>query len=186
MLIVEGPDGAGKTHLIKRLQDDFGMPVAPRVVSKNAEAMVDLVKWVEVNLKQGLIRMIYDRHRLISEPIYGPVLRSDMERGFDNMRWLSSMQQRLRALEPMVVFCLPPIDSVLANVVGDDDNRVVQDQIRTIYHLYFNLAASWPPQWKFVWDYTSDVPSYKGNTQYDLLRSDISHWLWKKGLYFGD
>ena len=68
MIIVEGPDGAGKTTLIRQLQERWpDLAVAPRVVSKDAEAMVDLQEWVNINLSDGPQYKIFDRHRLISE-----------------------------------------------------------------------------------------------------------------------
>ena len=44
MIIVEGPDGAGKTTVLQDLKTVFDLPVAPRVVSKETEAMVDGVR----------------------------------------------------------------------------------------------------------------------------------------------
>ena len=79
MLIVEGPDGAGKTQLIQRLRLNLQLELMPRVVSSDTEMMVDLQEWVNEDLHAGLKRAIYDRHRLISEPIYGPVLRKEMQ-----------------------------------------------------------------------------------------------------------
>lgn len=184
MLIVEGPDGAGKTTLVERLSKDLEMYVMPRVVSKDAEPMTDLVQWVHDDVTSGLKRALYDRHRLISEPIYGPVLRGRMEPGFDNIRWLRDYQRKFRELEPFVIFCLPPIASVLNVVDGDDDNQVVQGHIELIYWLYHNMAALWPTP-SAVWDYTTQESTYRGSTKYDSLHSDITDWLWKKDLYHG-
>lgn len=168
MVIVEGPDGAGKTTLISRLQQDFLMPVAPRVVTKEANALVNLVDWVEENLAGGLQQVIYDRHRLISEPIYGPVLRQTMEPGFDDMEWLYAKQREIRELEPFVIFCLPPPDQVYQNVMDDEDNKVVQDHIKTIYWLYFHLASTWE-RCSSVWDYTQG--------DYEWLTGEIEGWI---------
>lgn len=185
MLIVEGPDGAGKTTLVERLSKELDMYVMPRVVSKNAEAMVDLVQWVHDDVTSGLKRAIYDRHRLISEPIYGPVLRGNIEPGFDNMRWLRDYQRKFRELEPFVIFCLPPLETVLKNVESDEDNQVVHKAISIIYWLYHNVAASWPTP-SVVWDYTvPEENTYRGATRYDSLHSDVTDWLWKKDLYYG-
>ena len=178
MIIVEGPDGAGKSTLISRLQDDFPFPVAPRVVSKDTLSLVNLVHWVDQNLDMGLTPTIYDRHRLISEPIYGPVLRQTMEPGFDDMDWLFARQQELRSLEPFVIFCLPPIEHVVYNVNLGDDNKVVQEHIRTIYWLYFHAASAWgQPSW--VWDYTKE----HSHSYYQNLIENIEDWLERKGVH---
>jgi hypothetical protein len=178
MLIVEGPDGGGKSRLIQRLSEDLKYPVAPRVVSKDTQMMVDLVDWVEKNLKNGLQPVIYDRHRLISEPIYGPVLRQNMQPGFDDMTWLYAKQQEIRALEPFVIFCLPPFERVQSNVESDEDNKVVREAIRTIYWLYFHQASTWK-NYSSVWDYTADIAS--DGYHYQCLLDEITGWLYEKG-----
>src|SRR5689334_16478912 len=104
MIIVEGPDGGGKTRLISRLSSDLGLPVAQRVVSAEAEAMTDLKTWVDLNLIEGNVAVLFDRHRLISEPIYGPVLRYYPEDGFDNVDWLTDSMRRLHELDPFVIW----------------------------------------------------------------------------------
>src|SRR5215211_3588455 len=103
LIIVEGPDGSGKTTLIEKLASEFNFPVMPRVVNKDTEAMVDLVKWTEEDLTKGFGPRIYDRHRLISEPIYGSVVRHEMQPGFDDIHWLHAMQANLRAIRPVVI-----------------------------------------------------------------------------------
>ena len=173
MLIVEGPDGGGKTRLIERLSKSLEWPVAPRVVSKDAEAMVDLVKWVEENLEGDLQPVIYDRHRLISEPIYGPLLRGDMEEGFCSLPWLRDKQTWLRSINPFVIFCLPPLETVHGNIREDPDNTVVWGRINQIYWLYHNLAASWPGTCA-TWDYTED--------DYHRLFTRIYYWAFREGL----
>src|ERR687883_686991 len=94
MIIVEGPDGGGKTTLITKLSDLFDLPIAERVVSKEARAMVDLVQWTERNVSEGSQHTLFDRHRLISEPIYGAILRDRFEPGFDDAKWLHEMMYR--------------------------------------------------------------------------------------------
>lgn len=144
MIIVEGPDGAGKTTLINRLKHVTGFPVAPRVVSQRAEAMVDLKAWVEENLEQGFQTTIYDRHRLISEPIYGPILRDMPEPGFSDVGWMSHRLYELyNVVRPFIIYCLPPLERVQYNVVnGEDDNEVVLTKINKVYSAYVNKAAN--------------------------------------------
>lgn len=157
MIIVEGPDGAGKTTLIKALQKRFDLPVASRVVSKDTEALLDLQHWVDQNLAIGFQPCIFDRHRLISEPIYGPILRDRAQPGFDNIAWLTP---RLRLLywkvQPIIIYCLPSINTVRNNVTEDDDNKVVYGRIDSIYSAYvakiaMDRAMSNGPV--YLWDY---------------------------------
>lgn len=160
MIIVEGPDGAGKTTLIKQLIEATGLPVAPRVVSKDAEAMVDLKRWTEENIKGGFQPLIFDRHRLISEPIYGPVLREKPEPGFDDVEWFHAMLAGLYLdVCPIIVYCLPPWPVVWANIMKSEDNRVFHGNpqgFRQIYQAYFNKAMTDQVLYSssFTYDYT--------------------------------
>jgi len=144
LIIVEGPDGGGKTTLLNKLQAQFDLPVAPRVVSKDTEAMVDLVKWTEVNVGQGFQSELYDRHRLVSEPIYGSITRVTAQPGFDDPVWLQRMNFLFYEIcEPLIIYCLPPLWTVVANVNKSMmDNAVVQPFIPKIYRLYAAKAAS--------------------------------------------
>ena len=160
MIVVEGPDGAGKTTLIDDIISATGLDVSPRVVSKDAEAMVDLKKWTEENVAKGFQNLIFDRHRLISEPIYGPILRTEPEPGFDDLPWFQGQLRRFYQLEPVLIYCLPPLQVVWENVCNDPDNRVVhyEGTIAKIYGAYFNKAITdHVLERKNVWiyDYTS-------------------------------
>jgi hypothetical protein len=158
MIIVEGPDGAGKTTLIRQLQEKWpDLEVAPRVVSKDAEAMVDLQTWVNDNLSQGPQYKIFDRHRLISEFIYGPILRTEQQPGFTSVPWVWHSLRRLERLRPVMIYCLPPLDAVMANIVGDNDNRVVWNHIMGIYTAYVQRATlDALHNGAIIYDYTTD------------------------------
>jgi GTPase SAR1 family protein len=160
MIVVEGPDGAGKTTLIEMLVQETNLRVSPRVVSKDAEAMVDLKLWVEQNVIQGFQDMIFDRHRLISEPIYGPILRDEFEDGFSNLIWFQKMLNSFYKCNPIIIYCLPPFDVVWKNVESDPDNKVVakEDTLRAIWGAYFNKALTEYTLNRGTWiyDYSAD------------------------------
>lgn len=184
MIVVEGPDGAGKTTLIETISRDLDIPVAPRVVSKDAEAMVDLKLWVEENVRQGFQRRIYDRHRLISEPIYGPALREKPEPGFDDPDWFHLHLQHFYDNEPMVIYCLPPFSEVWRNVTSDNDNRVVQARhiIRGIYGAYWNKAHTDQVLYKNAWIYDYTDESFASNLVQIMKNHIISTVIKKVGL----
>lgn len=161
MIIVEGPDGAGKTTLIEQLLHQLDLPVADRVVSKDAEAMTDLVAWVEDNVKQGWQNVIYDRHRLISEPIYGPILRNRPEPGFDDIRWLTEMTEKLYDSRPVIIYCLPTLTRVWKNILSSDDNKIFHldaDKVGQIYWGYFNRAVYDNAVYDHAWVYDYEHP----------------------------
>lgn len=163
MIVVEGPDGAGKTTFIELLSRYTDLPVAPRVVSKNAEAMVDLRQWVHDNIQDGWQELIFDRHRLISEPIYGPVLRDEFEPGFSDLGWFYAMLEAFYKIKPVIVYCLPPFELVWKNVMSDDDNRIFHKNgraLRQIWSAYLNKACTDYALGKhiIIYDYTADDP----------------------------
>lgn len=167
MIVVEGPDGAGKTTFISQLVEATDLPVAERVVAKDTTAMVDLQRWVHENVTKGWHETIYDRHRLISEPIYGPIMRPRLpEPGFDDLSWFYANLEAFYQLKPIVVYCLPPFDVVWENVMKDDDNKVFHAsgvKVVQIWHAYMNKACTEFALRKhetWVYDYTSDDPQY--------------------------
>lgn len=183
MIVVEGPDGGGKTTFIDLLKGYVNLEVAPRVVSKDAEAMVDLKLWVHENVKRGFQELIFDRHRLISEPIYGPALREKLEPGFSELSWFYAMLEAFYASKPILVYCLPPLEVVWENVMGNEDNRIFHTNgraLQQIWAAYLNKATTDQVLGKHViiYDYTSDDPMFyaKRIQQYlDTRRQKVSN-----------
>jgi hypothetical protein len=162
MIVIEGPDGAGKTTLLNKLRLQFKeIPVAPRVVSKDAEAMVDLVEWVEENVERGWQNVFFDRHRLISEPIYGPILRSKAEPGFSDFGWFHQQAEEFyHWINPMVIYCLPPLSRVMGNLRFDPDNKAIVNYAEQIYSAYVAAAARdliARPDRVVIWDFTQET-----------------------------
>lgn len=142
MIIVEGPDGGGKSTLVRKLAQQLRLPVADKVVASDTTALTDLVKWTEDNVAKGFQPVIFDRHRLISEPIYGPILKSRQDPNFCDPSWLSQQLWLFYGCKPTIIYCLPDIREVRANVAREDsDNEVVAGHIAAIYAAYVNRAT---------------------------------------------
>lgn len=155
MLIVEGPDGGGKTTLVNLLANLLEWRVNPRVVNKDTTITegTSLMQWVDTNLDNGFQQLIFDRHRLISEPIYGPLFRGGLQDGFDNVAWFSSRWDRFIHIRPLVIYCLPPLEVVTKNVIRDPDNKEVSPLIAQIYWQYWTMANRCSPM-AIIYDYT--------------------------------
>lgn len=158
MIIVEGPDGAGKTTLVDHLSKKYDIPVAERVVDKDTKPIdTDLKLWTEKNLKAGLQWKIFDRHRLISEPIYSACMNRKTHAGFDDIGWLTGRMIDFTRIHAFIVYCIPPYHIVESNLNDDEDNTAVWGYAENIYNAYVAAAAGDVARGQAVlFDYTSD------------------------------
>lgn len=161
MIVVEGPDGAGKTTLIEQITQELEIPIAPRASASKEGPVIDLHGWTTRSLNQhirGVVPLqIHDRYPLLSEPIYGPLVRGAMRPGFGTP-WFKDAWEAFIFLRPIVVFCLPPVDEVVANVSKPpiQMDGVVMN-IRAIYWQYYTLMQRLRGEGKITvmfWDYT--------------------------------
>lgn len=142
MIIVEGPDGSGKSNLVSKLARDLNLPVSPKVVGSDTRPLVDLAEWTESNVNKGFQAMIFDRHRLISEPIYGPATRARQDSNFCDLGWMTDLMWRFYQANPLVIYCLPDLHTVRKNVLDPStDNEAVAKRITAIYAGYVARAA---------------------------------------------
>jgi len=76
MIIIEGPDGSGKTTLAKMLHSIFKIPYMHSIkkLPRNKDIAEERYNWYRLLLG---IEIITDRCYVISEAIHGPLLRSE-------------------------------------------------------------------------------------------------------------
>lgn len=142
MIIIEGPDGSGKSTLVDKLSRHLKLPVAPRVVGSDTKPLLNLRQWTEENISKGFQPVIFDRHRLISEPIYGPAIKRRQNAEFYDLGWLSDMMWRFYQAQPVIIYCLPDIQLVYDNVHREEtNNAAVKDHIGAIYAGYVARAS---------------------------------------------
>lgn len=171
MIILEGPDGGGKTTLLKELSDHyFSIPVHDRASEGVSGPVKDLFTWAHKDIGSWRDKQLhfYDRHPLVSEYIYGPVVRGTMDPRFHTTHLRRRLAQR-----SLVIVCLPPLDAVRASVSAERDMPGVTTHIDAIWHLYASLRASWPSTSGIVfYDYTEDDP----RDLYPYINSHRTHW----------
>lgn len=169
MIILEGPDGAGKTTLRGRLSEDLNIPVAPKFVKSSGagSGTSDLFDagYDDVVTMLDNQPMIYDRHPLISEYIYGPIIRGGMPPDFLTTRARAIFQ--MFASQVHVIWCLPPLQVVHDNVMrpaGEgvpDQMAGVMVNIEAIWSMYHSMRIWWPGE-SSLYDFTSDAPDKYG------------------------
>jgi hypothetical protein len=154
VIILEGPDGAGKTQLAERLSKDLNIPIEPKVVDGNMKAEVDLIKWAYDQISGWPRAVIYDRFSTISEPIYGPIFKGRIREEFQLKASLSMVEQMFTEMDPIIVWCLPSLATVLNNVNTDPSNVVVRDKQEGVYWAYHWNACRFSCD--LLWNYEID------------------------------
>lgn len=181
MVIVEGPDGGGKTTLIKRLTKDTGLPMHARASDSMTGPVQDLYEWTDQDIStwQWQPLSIYDRHPLLSEPIYGPTIRGYVRPGFERSNNALPGYRRYLRENALVILCLPPLDVVTENVHAARDMPGVVENIGYIYDCYQMILSLWPVNAHIArYDYTARAQDANG---YDgILASVQDHkYRWK-------
>lgn len=108
VIILEGPDGGGKTILGRRLSAHFQYPVLKRDKQDPfLWAISEMSAWSEKPLR------IYDRFPLIGEYIYGPVWRQKIHPSFDGDEVYPVLERFYR--DTLIIYCRPPRQQILIN-----------------------------------------------------------------------
>jgi hypothetical protein len=153
VIILEGPDGSGKTSLARRLEKEWGMIYShegPPPDNKD-DSRLD---YYAVTLIRALRRKqptVFDRFHL-GELVYGPVARSSDRLGYGGMRL---MRRLCFANHVLIKICQPPYDVALENwrrklAAGDD---YVRDE-RKFFDTYYRFKAL--TAYEETFDYTHD------------------------------
>lgn len=144
MIVVEGPDGAGKTSLVRKLTVEFNLPAHARASDSVQGPVVDLFDWAhrDVVTMPDQELSVYDRHPLISEYVYGPICRSRLPSGF--VTTTAHALVRMMAPRVLVVLCRPSTERLITSVDADRDMPGVREHIARIASAYDALRIFWP------------------------------------------
>lgn len=142
MIVVEGPDGAGKTTLLEKLRDQYpSIPLHERASDGVKGPVPDIYEWAHRDVHSWARQPLsfYDRHPLISEYIYGPLIRNTIDARFHTTPLRLTLARRA-----LVIVCLPPLAVVRRSVSDERDMPGVTARIDAIWTLYASLRAMWP------------------------------------------
>ena len=155
MIIVEGPDGAGKTTLVSQIETDWGLTREPRAVSSDAVSLVPIGEYIEKELDKGFGMRLYDRFGLISSPMYTMLPNRTMVEPMTNVAWLGWAYWKMHRLNPVIIWCMPPLEVVLENVANDESSKVMKDHAEVIYLNYLTfIARDFYNTSSMIYDYT--------------------------------
>lgn len=111
MIILEGPDNAGKTTLGLKLETALGVTLIhsqrPPADSDDNDLLSHAVAQLEPR------KVIMDRNYLISELVYGTILRG--QPGLGRERHLKLMNDMLDLKHILIIYCRPSADVILDN-----------------------------------------------------------------------
>lgn len=149
-IIVEGPDGAGKTTLAQRLAThldrEYRRP-PPEALSSTTGPASWLAEWWDGQLAMrpsALAHGVYDRCFYISDPIYQQaVVERDL---LIAPHQLAHGIMRLWNAEPFIIFCLPDFDVILTNVRHSGRPQlegVGAQELSKIWNAYWAYYAMW-------------------------------------------
>ena len=141
IVIVEGPDGSGKTTLLRNLRNQtthYFWVMSSSGRPKTIEQLQDAVGYVG---QAAYIKttIICDRFPLISEMVYGPILR-----GYSLLDHLSSpntalFSELLSSEIDRVIYCRPPIEQIKTNISNNPQLEGVRVLIDKLIKRYDEL-----------------------------------------------
>lgn len=139
IVIVEGVDGSGKTTLLRNLRKQtkkyFWIASSsgrPRTYAELNEAIF----WIGQSTYLKL-PIICDRYPLISEKVYGPVIRGTSLLDTLTPRQRSELTELMSDGIDRIIYCRPPVAQICANLQSTDDQMPgVVDNIEELIRLY--------------------------------------------------
>lgn len=169
MIILEGPDGSGKTTLKEQILRDWAgeFQAQPRAVRSDATSIVPIGQYIQNELARGFGNRLYDRFALISSPMYLPLPNPTFVDPLTDVEWLKIQYNRLDKIDPAIIYCLPPKEVVLQNLADDPSSEVVLPYGELIYNNYVAFIARHWSTSCMIYDYTNP----------DILRlSGLLNW----------
>lgn len=169
MIIIEGPDGGGKTTLVKYLRKRFPVLVLP----EHARLSDDERNAPEYRSRDAVRKRVYGailrevtaRHRpeihdrlFFSAMVYDHIFERPTSFNFAEEKSIGRM---INALEVPVIFCLPPFEAINKQYLAGQQMSGVPEHIYKIHTQYVQMAG--------FMGHVKDRKTYK-NKQYKVKR----------------
>lgn len=157
MIIIEGPDGMGKTTLIIQLAKELNLPVIRSRKPHSESDIIQLNNWANA----CPFPVLLDRHSSISDLVYGTVIRQHTPS--------TAELAKAHRLNNFLIYCRtgepnleaePQMDGVISNYPQ-------------IYLAYEKLMEELEPDFLYDWSNPKHYPSLLTNLTHYLHRSSI-------------
>lgn len=138
VIILEGPDGGGKTTLANYLHDTYGYRIHKFNQPRPGEDLFTTYTQALLDAVQGWQPVVFDRHYL-GESVYGPIMR-----GVDTLGEMGqTLIERLCAANGVpVILCLPTFNQLVKNWEDKKGNDYLktQKQLTQVKNAYMDHA----------------------------------------------
>lgn len=169
MIIVEGPDGGGKTTLVNKLASELGIQIGKRATADRDKLYTvtrqDTYKALASAVKGHKAVRIWDR-LFYSEMIYHQFMDRPCE--FSGAEQIL-VGRVIRAIGCPVILCLPPPETVLENVEDGHQMGGVKDHAIEIYQAYRTMFNENSSPYLLWYDYTEKQKAPGFRTYKDLV-----------------
>lgn len=151
VIILEGPDGTGKTTLAKQIAANFGYEYVHNGEPKSEDMLKEYATQLYDAINDEDEDYVFDRLH-IGERIYGPLLR---QRDRLSHQGEILMNRLIKANNVSLVFCFPTYEVAYANWKQRHATELVKDheQYEKIYEEYKQRANSKGYAFSYTYDY---------------------------------
>jgi len=181
IIIVEGMDGTGKTTLVQQLAHHLDMEPKKFVKSSGPDEDYKLtlfdntlseIQELEIASAEGKsIKRLYDRFPLISEVVYGPILRG--HHCFEGLHY--PLRRRLLALKTVIIYCRPDRDVIQTNIQQTPQMSGVREHFKELLNAYDNFFRE-----------LTETPGNSYITVFDYTRDEVQELIYNiRGFYNG-
>lgn len=162
VIIVEGVDGSGKTALLRNLRKqtrNYFWVASSSGRPLSLPDLQDAIHWIgqAAFLK---IPIICDRFPVISEMIYGPILRGASLLDQLSRRDQANVTNLLKEVD-RIIYCRPPIETIEQNLAQNPQLEGVKKNIKALATRYDDVMNSLREDNIYVkgYDYTKNFRS---------------------------
>lgn len=151
MIIIEGPDGGGKSTLVKRLHEDLSIELSPEAQLSKAERNDPAYRGKDAVRKRVYVALLrevagrkspflYDR-LFFSELIYSEAYGREVAFNYSEQVHIGRC---LNAFKVPVVFCVPPLPDILKKNLKVDEEQGMDSlsaKITQVYNTYVSMGT---------------------------------------------
>ncbi len=136
VIILEGPDGGGKTTLARRLKNEYHYTIVKTNAPAPSENVFKTYTNTLLEAIDGGERVVFDRHYL-GERVYGPLLRGGNSIGDQG---IALIERLIAANDVRVVICCPRWSTLMSGWREKDDLLKKESQLRSVRDAYMSEA----------------------------------------------